>query len=53
MNMEQWARVRRKVLIERQSKRSVMREENGLHWDTLQRKFLETQGSRIAAKRLL
>ena len=39
MNMEQWARVRRKVLVDKQSKRSVMSEE-GLHWETLQ-KMLE------------
>ena len=36
MNMEQWARVRRKVLVDGQSKRSVMSEE-GLHWETLQK----------------
>ena len=36
MDMEQWARVRRKVLIEGRSKRSVMKEE-GLHWETLQK----------------
>ena len=36
MNMEQWARVRRNVLIEGRSKRSVMKEE-GLHWETLQK----------------
>ena len=36
MEMEQWARVRRKVLIEGRSKRSVMKEE-GLHWETLQK----------------
>ena len=36
MDMEQWARVRRKVLIERRSKRSVMKEEV-LHWETLQK----------------
>ena len=39
MEMEMWARVRRKVLVEGQSKRRVMREE-GLAWDTL-RKMLE------------
>ena len=39
MNMKQWARVRRKVLVDKQSKRSVMLEE-GLHWETLQ-KMLE------------
>lgn len=36
MDMEQWARVRRKVLIEGRSKRAVMKEE-GLHWETLQK----------------
>ena len=36
MDMEQWARVRRKVLIDGCSKRSVMKEE-GLHWETLQK----------------
>jgi len=36
MDMEQWARVRRKVLVEGQSKRSVMSAE-GLHWETLQK----------------
>lgn len=34
--MEQWARVRRKVLVDGRSKRSVMSEE-GLHWETLQK----------------
>ncbi len=32
--MKQWTRVRHKVLRDKQSKRSVMREE-GLHWETL------------------
>ena len=36
MNMEQWARVRQKVLVDQQSKRSVMAEED-LHWETLQK----------------
>ena len=36
MDMDQWARVRRKILMEGRSKRSVMREEN-LHWETLQK----------------
>lgn len=36
MNIETWARVRRKVLVEGRSKRSVMSEE-GLHWETLQK----------------
>jgi transposase len=42
MNMEQWARVRRKVLVEKQSKRSVMLEE-GLHWETLQKMLSHPQ----------
>lgn len=36
MEMEQWARVRQKVLVDKRSKRSVMSEE-GLHWETLQK----------------
>ena len=36
MNIEQWARIRRKVLVDGRSKRSVMSEE-GLHWETLQK----------------
>lgn len=36
MSIETRARVRRKVLVERWSKRSVMSEE-GLHWETLQK----------------
>lgn len=36
MNLETWARVRRKVLVEGRSKRSVMAEE-GLHWESLQK----------------
>lgn len=36
MEMEQWARVRRKILMEGRSKRSVMAEEK-LHWETLQK----------------
>lgn len=36
MDMEQWARVRRKKLIEKRSKRPVMKEED-LHWETLQK----------------
>lgn len=42
MNMEQWARVRRKVLVDKQSKRSVMLEEE-LHWDTLQKMLAHSQ----------
>ena len=34
--MEQWARVRRKLLVDGRSKRSVMSKE-GLHWETLQK----------------
>ena len=34
--MKQWTRVRQRVLRDRQSKRSVMREE-GLHWETLEK----------------
>ena len=36
MNIEQWAGIRRKVLVDGRSKRSVMSEE-GLHWETLQK----------------
>ena len=36
MDIELWERVRRKVLVEGQSKRQVMREE-GLSWETLQK----------------
>ena len=36
MDMDQWARVRRKLLVDGQSKRSVMSEE-GLHWESLQK----------------
>jgi len=36
MEMEQWARVRRRVLVGRESKRKVMREE-GLAWATLKK----------------
>ena len=42
MDMEQWARVRRKVLIDGCSKRSVMKEE-GLHWETLQKMLSHSQ----------
>ena len=35
MEMEQWARVRRKILIEKRNKRFVMKEED-LHWEILQ-----------------
>lgn len=36
MEMELWERVRHQVLVERRSKRSVMKEE-GLHWKTLKK----------------
>jgi transposase len=42
MDMEQWARVRRKVLVDGQSKRSVMSAE-GLHWETLQKMLSHSQ----------
>ena len=42
MEMEQWARVRRKVLVDGQSKRSVMSEE-GLHWESLQKMLSHSQ----------
>ena len=40
--MKQWTRVRQKVLREKQSKRSVMREE-GLHWETLEKMLAHSQ----------
>ena len=33
-NMDQWTEIRRRVLVNKQSKRSVCRE-FGIHWDTL------------------
>ena len=42
MDMEQWARVRRKVLVDGESKRSVMSAE-GLHWETLQKMLSHSQ----------
>ena len=52
MNMEQWARVRRKVLVDGRSKRSVMSEEE-LHWETLQKMLSHSSppGYRRAKKR--
>lgn len=52
MDMEQWARVRRKVLVNGGSKRSVMSEE-GLHWETLQKMLSHSQppGYRRVKKR--
>ena len=44
MNMEQWARVRRKILVDGRSKRSVMSEE-GLHWESLQKMLSHLSGS--------
>jgi transposase len=35
-NMEQWSEIRRRVLVLKESKRSVCREYN-IHWDTLQK----------------
>ena len=40
--MKQWTRVRHKVLRDKQSKRSVMREE-GLHWETLEKMLAYSQ----------
>ena len=34
--MEQWAEIRRRVLVEEVSKRQVLRE-TGLHWQTLKK----------------
>lgn len=42
MDVEQWARVRRKILVEEQSKRSVMSSE-GVHWETLQKMLGHSQ----------
>jgi transposase len=42
MDMEKWARVRRKVLMEARSKRSVMVEEK-IHWETLQKMLAHAQ----------
>jgi transposase len=52
MDMEKWARVRRKVLMESRSKRSVMAEE-GIHWETLQKMLSHSQppGYRQVKKR--
>lgn len=52
MNLETWARVRRKVLVEGRSKRSVMSEE-GLHWETLQKMLAHARppGYRQSVKR--
>ena len=35
-DMEKWAEIRRRVLVDGQSKRSVCREFD-IHWDTLQK----------------
>ena len=52
MDMEQWARVRRKILVDGRSKRSVMSEE-GLHWETLQKMLSHSRppGYRRVSKR--
>lgn len=53
MDMEQWARVRRKILVDGQSKRSVMSEE-GLHWESLQKMLSHSRppGYRRVSKRV-
>ena len=50
MDMEQWARVRRKVLVDGRSKRSVMSEE-GLHWETLQKMLSHSAAAGLPAAR--
>jgi transposase len=52
-DMENWAEIRRRVLADGQSKRSVCREFD-IHWDTLQRilRHSEPPGYRRAAARL-
>jgi hypothetical protein len=50
MEMEQWARVCRKILMEKQSKRSVMSEE-GLHWETLQKVLAHSRPPGYGASR--
>ena len=52
MDLEQWTRVRRKVLMEGRSKRSVMAGE-GIHWETLQKMLSHAQppGYRQVTKR--
>jgi len=52
MDMEQWTRVRRKVMVEKRSKRSVMAEE-GLHWETLSKMLAHSRppGYRREGKR--
>ena len=52
MEMEQWARLRRKILVGKQSKRSVMSEE-GLHWETQQKMPADSRppGDRRVKKR--
>ena len=50
--MEQWAEIRRRVLVEEVSKRQVLRE-TGLHWQTLKKVLhhSEPPGYRQAAPR--
>ena len=50
--MEQWAEIRRRVLVEEVSKRQVLRE-TGLHWQTLKKVLQHSQpsGYRQAAPR--
>lgn len=51
-DMKQWAEIRRRVLVEGQSKRSVLRE-YGIHWDTLSKILThpEPPGYRICKSR--
>ena len=51
-DMEQWAEIRRRVLVEEVSKRQVLRE-TGLHWQTLKKVLhhSEPPGYRQAAPR--
>jgi transposase len=41
-NMEKWAEIRRRILVDRQSKRSVCRE-FAIHWDTLEKVLGHTE----------
>jgi hypothetical protein len=44
-NMEKWAQIRRRVMVDGRSKRSVCREFD-IHWDTLQDPCPATDGTR-------
>ncbi len=52
-DMEQWAEVRRRVLVEEVIKRQVLRE-TGLHWQTLKKVLHDSEppGYRQAAPRV-